>query len=155
MIKWENKNLGEAGNYYPILYLLPLPLIVSSLILFGYSLYDGLQILERLVSIGFGLFFLVYFGKAIEAIIITRSTVQEIIYDGGLIRGKTFSGITFEVNRCSEIMRNEDFFAKKNIKFLFPQNKNLIIKCGSVEYYLSGNIEGIDKLLQLLTSPVR
>jgi len=151
LTKWENKTFGEAGKFYPLLYLAPLPIIGISLFLFGYSFASGFQLWERFVIAGFGLFFMLYVGKSIEAIIITRSTIQEILYDGNTFRGKTFSGKTFEVDKFTEVLEDENFFDKKHIKFLFHENrKNMVLRCDSGNYYLSGSISGIDHLQKLL-----
>ena len=151
MNKWENQTFGDAGKFYPLLYLTPLPVLGSSLFLFGYSFASGFQLWERIVIAGFGLFFMMYFGKAIKAINITRSTIQEIVYDEGIFRGKTFSGKEFEVDKFTEVLESENFFAKKHIKFLFQENgKNVIVRYNSDEYYLSGSIEGIERLQKLL-----
>lgn len=150
MTKWENNSLGKAGRFYPLLYLAPLPLIGFSLALFGYAVTGNFQLWERILVAGFGVFFMAYFVRSIEAICVTRSTVQEIEYDGKAFRGKTFSGKSFEVNRLSSIFEDEGFFAKKNIKFLFKDNGNLIIKSGSETYYLSGSMEGISTFRELL-----
>lgn len=151
MIKWENNTFGKAGKFYPFLYLSPLPIIGISLFLLGYSLASGFQLWERLVVAGFGIFFLIYVVKAIEAIVITRSTIQEISSDGSVFSVKTFSGKHFKVDQFSQIMEDEKFFAKKNIQFLFPANvKNMIVRCDSGDYYISGNIEGIATLRELI-----
>jgi len=151
LIKWKNQTFGNAGKFYPLLYLAPLPIVGIALFLFGYSFAGGFQSWERFVIAGFGLFFMVYFGKAIEAIIITRSTIQEILYDGNVLFGKTFSGKRFKVDELTEVLENERFFDKKHIKFLFhEESKNLVIRCNSDDYYLSGSIAGIDNLRELI-----
>ena len=100
---------------------------------------------------GFGLFFMMYFGKAIEAIAISRSTIQEIAYDGNIFRVKTFGGKTFEIDKFSEVLESETFFAKKHIKFLFKNNaNNMIVRYNSNEFYISGCIAGIESLRELL-----
>ena len=97
------------------------------------------------MRVGFALFFIIYFGKNVGAIIITRSTIQGIKYDGSVFRGKTFSGKTFEIDWTSELLENESFFSKKNRGFLFGEsNRNIIIRFDSGSYYFSGSMEGIN-----------
>jgi len=145
LVRWENNTFGKAGQFYPLLYFAPAPVIGVSLFLFGYSFSSDLQLWERLVVAGFGIFFLIYFFKVVEAIIITRSTIRQIVNDDNIFHIKTFDGKTFEVNRFSKVMEDDDFFAKKNIRFLFPDDtKNMIVRCNSKDYYISGSIEGIE-----------
>jgi hypothetical protein len=149
--KWKDKTFGDAGKFYPLLYLTPLPILGSSLFIFASLFANGFQLWERIIITGFVLFGMMYFGKAIEAINITRSTIKEIVYYEGIFRGKTFSGKEFEVDKFTEVLESENFFAKKHIKFLFQENsKNMIVRYNSDEYYLSGSIEGIERLQKLL-----
>lgn len=144
LTKWENQVFGDAGKFYPLLYLTPLPIADIALFLFGYSLSSNFQLWERFVVAGFGLFFMMYIGKAIEAIIITHSIIQKIIYDRNVLCEKTFSEKTFEVDECTEVLEDGSFFEKKHIKFLFQKNSNnMIVRCNSGDYYLSGSIAGI------------
>jgi hypothetical protein len=153
MSKWENKTFGKAGKFYPILYLLPLPILGVALFLFGYSFASGFQPWERMVVGGFGVFFLIHFVRAIEAIVISRSTIQEITTDNTIFHVKTFGGSDFKVKQFSKIVEDDAFLAKKNLRFLFPnESKNIIVNCDSRNYYISGNTEKFETLRAALNA---
>jgi len=149
--KWKNKTFGDSGKFYPLLYCLPLPIFGISTFLLIYSFASGFQTWEQLVIIGFGLFFAMYAAKSVEAIVVARSTIQEISYDGHWFRGRTFGGKTFDVDKFSETSENRALFSKKHLKFLFPANtNNMVLHIASDDFYLSGNISGIDSLRALI-----
>lgn len=155
MIKWENNTFGTEAKFYPLLYLVPLPLAGICIFLFGYSFVGDFQLWERIVVAGFGAFFLIYFFKSIEAIKISRGTIKNIAFDGKDFRGETFGGDTFEIDKFSEISKNDRFFEKNNVTFLFHDGgKNRVISCYSGYYYLSGKMEGFKNLEKLLSEHV-
>lgn len=147
MEKWENISLGKSGRFYPLVYLAPLPIIFVGFLLLTYSFYGEFHLLESLIIAGFGVFFLVYFFKGVEAIKITRSSIKEISLRNNKFHVHTFGGKVFEVDQFKEVIDGNDFFSKKNIRFMFPADvKNIIVRCDLGEFYISGNIVGIEVL---------
>ncbi|WP_157677816.1 hypothetical protein [Marinobacter sp. es.042] len=91
------------------------------------------------------------FKESVEAILIVRSTVQEITYNGRRFSGKTFSGMAFEFDKSTMISQGEFFSSSKNMKFLFHEdNINLMLKCEFGKLYLSGKTSGFEELERLL-----
>ena len=151
MNRWENTSFGKAGRYYPILYLVPIPLLGVAWLLFGYALLDGFQLWERFVIAGFGLFFFVYFIKGIEAILITRSSIKEISVKNNELTIHTFGGKVLKIDRFEAIFATNDLFSKKNIQFMFAADvKHIIVRCESGNYYIAGDLDGIETLREAL-----
>ena len=152
MSKWKCTSFGKSGRIYPLLYVAPLPLLGVALCLIFSGLSNEFKHWEKIIVSGFGLFFLVYFFRALQAIRITRSTIQEICIKGTSILFRTFGGETFEVKSFQEIIEGDkQFFSKQNIAFLFPPERNhLILRCEFGEYYISGAIKRFDSLSKAL-----
>lgn len=151
MNNWVNTSFGNAGKFYPLLYLVPVPLLGVAIFFLSYSFSSELQQWERVVIIGFSIFFFIYFIKGIDAIKITRLAIKKIFITRNNITVNTFGGKEFKIGGLKKVVFGSDIFTKNHIQFMFPiDKKNIIIQTDVGEFYISGNISGIEELAQVL-----
>ncbi|MFY9180677.1 MAG: hypothetical protein WAO12_13015 [Venatoribacter sp.] len=148
---WENKQLGKSGRYYSVLKLLPITQIIPVLIFFYVFLFGYYKFFpDKILSLIAGVFYAHYVLKAFKAVKISRLTIKEVKFNNGLFTMSTFGGEHLVIRDAVKFYKNVSFFDKTHLKFMFPENNNLIIKHKGIEYYISGKMDGIDELYRLL-----
>lgn len=169
MKSWKNRSLGREGLLYPLLYVC---LVLQALFVlffvavtfrmseqFSFVAFQSVVgikfVFVLLMMIGGVVFTLMLLIKILDATLIVRMTIQNIHYNKGVFRGRTFGGKEFELDNSLELIENDRFFLKKNIRHFFKENtRHTIIRHEAGDYYLSGNTDCINSLLVQLSKQI-
>lgn len=148
---WENLYFGKKGRFFPVAYVIPVPILAMAVVLLAFSFADGFHAWERIVIFGIGILFLAYFCRSLEAIAIFHSTIREVTIKRDTFCLKTFGGKTIEEKQFATIEEDCILHKKRNTQFLFPESpRSLVIKFNSKRYFLPSSINDFCALRERL-----
>lgn len=145
--QWNNNRFGKKGFFYPLLYLLPTPLLLYLIMFLNVLIFYEADLLTNMVMLFVSLGVVYLIIRMCESISFASSLIKQVNYDGDGFIAKSFGGRKFRLDRHVTFFRDDDFFSKETVKFLFPKSNNFVLRVNDKEYYLSGAMDNADELI--------
>src|SRR5690554_28267 len=145
--EWKNNKFGKNGFYYPLLYLLPIPLLLNLAVFLWALFFVEAEPFTNAVLLFAALVMCIFIARICKGINVGRSLVKQVRRDDKGITANSFSGKVFVLDKHVTVSRDEEFFSRKYLRFLFKEDNNFVLKVSNKAYFLSGEMDNMDELI--------
>lgn len=152
MKSWSNKLLWKKDAGYYLLYLFALP-VWFALVFFIHCIFSvGQGVYEKAFFFCISSYFIYSTYLSIECIYFARRFIKEVNYENGVLNAKTFNGSELLLSHGIKIEVLTTKFRSAPVQQWLADSTNWLIHVDGKKYYLSGKMENITSLLNIIRS---